>query len=232
MPRKRSDIEEDILSTFDKYAESFNFPMMDNPDFINADIRLSSYRSDSEWLIIFQEIVYSPGAQDFLNLISAFGNRVKPNGLVKGETVISPKKGASLFGEDGSFLLDLSDFEVEVYKTLERFQPKGTDYRRAKVGPRSEMPKPVKFLRLVASMAQTSLFLPDDALLRICHRARTLGLFLQMEDWHHPNIAGDERPSDSLCLQSLAKALAENTPSAYRCPERSRNTHWSKWASG
>ena len=54
---------------------------------------------------------------------------------------------------------------------------------------------------------------------------------LQLEEWHHPDVAGDERPSGSETFQQLARVLATGDARLY-CPSRPPNTHWRNWPVG
>jgi len=56
-----------------------------------------------------------------------------------------------------------------------------------------------------------------------------LRVFLQLYNWYHPDYRHQEKPSDSPCLRSLAKALANDNPLLYECPEAMSNIHWSQW---
>jgi hypothetical protein len=52
---------------------------------------------------------------------------------------------------------------------------------------------------------------------------------LQIQSWQHPDLADDEKPGESPCLQHLAAAIAYNDPSRYQCDKATHNTHWSAW---
>ena len=55
---------------------------------------------------------------------------------------------------------------------------------------------------------------------------------LQLEEWHHPNVAYDEdRPSGSETFQQLARVLATGDLGLYR-PSQPPNTHWRNWPEG
>ena len=55
---------------------------------------------------------------------------------------------------------------------------------------------------------------------------------LQLEEWHHPNVAEDDaKPSGSETFQQLAQVLATGNAALYR-PSQSPNTHWRNWPEG
>jgi len=56
-------------------------------------------------------------------------------------------------------------------------------------------------------------------------------LLLQLEEWHHPDVVSDERPSSSETFQQLAQVLATGDAGFYR-PTQPPNTHWRNWPEG
>lgn len=45
---------EEILALLDREAKEYNFPMPDNISSYNAGMRLTGFRSDEEWLLLFE----------------------------------------------------------------------------------------------------------------------------------------------------------------------------------
>lgn len=54
---------------------------------------------------------------------------------------------------------------------------------------------------------------------------------LQLEEWHHPNVVDEERPSGSEAFQQLARVLATGDARLYS-PSHPPNTHWRNWPEG
>jgi len=54
---------------------------------------------------------------------------------------------------------------------------------------------------------------------------------LTLDDWRHPDVVTDDRPSDTGSFRRLAEELATGNLDAYR-PCRARNTHWRHWPEG
>ena len=59
----------------------------------------------------------------------------------------------------------------------------------------------------------------------------SLDQILQLEEWHHPDLAADERPSGSPTFRALAEVLVTGDVSRYAQTEPA-NTHWSNWDGG
>ena len=54
---------------------------------------------------------------------------------------------------------------------------------------------------------------------------------LQLEAWHHPDLASGERPSQSETFRQLAEVLVEGDTILYH-PSLPPNTHWRNWPDG
>ena len=222
--------ESEILDQLDRHAEEYDFPMLNNVYFGNADVRLTAFRSSSEWLILFQEIAVSYKQTSFVNAVSAYGNKLGTPGTQQAVAVISAFPESPMWDYNNNFLLNLYDFEVIIGGRARNFTPSQEDYRVAGIDVESNMETSAKVLRLLTYLIPGELFMQDDQLLGICGKNKSdLRKFLQIEDWCHPDLADDELPSQSICFQSLATAIAENNESLYACSEDGWNTHWSHW---
>jgi hypothetical protein len=56
-------------------------------------------------------------------------------------------------------------------------------------------------------------------------------VLLNLDQWYHPDLAGDEMPSGNETFQLIAKVLCSGDPSHYK-PTNKPNTHWSNWPAG
>jgi len=54
---------------------------------------------------------------------------------------------------------------------------------------------------------------------------------LVLDEWHHPDVCGQELPSASPTFQQLARVLATGDVAHYR-PTLDPNTHWRFWPDG
>ena len=223
--------QSEILDQLDTSAEEFRFPILNNINSHLADIRLASFRSPQEWLIVFEEVALFEEYL-FMNTISAYGNKVRSPGVRLGiDDIIKPVPGKSIFNEDGTLVLDLFDFEIRINGKKRRFTPTNADYRKLKIQLQDDdVPDAAKLLRFLIATVPEEFFQPDSKLLQICGRKTTnLKLFLRLDDWHHPDVVDGELPSESISFKSLAAALVDGDPSLYSCPKNKMNTHWTKW---
>ncbi len=54
---------------------------------------------------------------------------------------------------------------------------------------------------------------------------------LLLDEWRHPDLVEDERPSDTDTFRQIAEVASTGDASKYKAPEPS-NTHWSNWPEG
>ncbi|MBD2510545.1 hypothetical protein H6G91_25285 [Nostoc muscorum FACHB-395] len=77
---------DEILKCLDKANGNLDFPGFDNINFHMVSARLTAFRSDTHWVIVFEELVswYSLAGIQPVLAISAFSNRSDlENGLVE-----------------------------------------------------------------------------------------------------------------------------------------------------
>jgi len=220
----------EILEQLDTYAKDYDFPMLNNIYFHNADVRLTAFRNSSEWLIVFEEICVSKKQCSFINSVSAYGNKIQKPGTQQAITIISENPDIPIWDDNRNFLLDPWNCTVVINGELKNFTPSREDYSRARIDVESDLEVSAKILRLLTYKIPNEFFQTDKKLLEICGRTNlNLNKFIQIYDWYHPDIADDELPSQSVCLESLSLAIERNEKNLYRCPEDSFNTHWSHW---
>ena len=215
----------DILAKLDEAAADYSFPVLNNVEIDLAAIWMTAFRNSDEWLIVFQQIAFAAGFHGFADAISAYGNSLKVQGV---QRAIAP---VSFAGKGDSSKLNIHDFAVRVHKSRARhFNPSVADYRSAHVDVDDESRAETKILRYLASRIGDDLHVSDDVLLRTCKRnSARLKKFMELDKWHHPDVADDERPSNTACFKSLARALARGDASLYKCNPASFNTGWWQW---
>lgn len=234
--RSSSDWETEILRQWDN--PKFHFPVIPSVDWGYARARLTAFRSQGEWLVVFELIGYDSEAGLCMNEVRAFGNKLGHNRRLLFETVVAPPKEAGELpffdtDEQGNILLDPLDYVVEVRGKKRHFAPTPQDYARLGMNLQErtagEIDALIKVLRLLTYTIPEDLFFSDAELLERLGRPRDLPRFLQLYDWYHPDWRRKEKPRDSPRLRSLARALASDDPDVYECPENLHNTHWSHW---
>ncbi len=220
-----------ILEILDKGAITYDFPMFDNNYFYFGKAKLTLYRNCNEWLTVFQRLSFSLKAKEFTNTIAAFGNCIEENGIVLIEPIICESSNDKMFKDDYTFLLNPLNFKVIIKGAEREFRPTKSDYEELGININNiKMPNEAKIVRYLAYTIPKELFFTDQELLKICKvKAEDIKVFLELNDWCHPDLINDEMPSENSCFRSIAVALEKNDPSLYQCPEKEYNTHWSNW---
>jgi hypothetical protein len=228
-PVKRTDWEDDILRQLDMTFDNLEFPAFINAYYPSAGMRLTAFRSEDEWLITIDDLVFSVKERLFFNMVFAFGNKITRQGYQSVSEVLSEAPNSHRWHHKEEFTLDMWDFTVKIRRHSRQFSVSARDYRKAQINLQADMDPALRMLRLLASLVPDELFLSDDGLLAACNRVN-LPRFIQLKEWHHPSQYEREFPSQTICFQSLAQAIAENKPDLYRCLEPI-NSHWSSWES-
>ncbi|MGB0386625.1 MAG: DUF7003 family protein [Ardenticatenaceae bacterium] len=227
MPEVKQAWLRDILRQLDATFDELEFPAFINAYYPSAGMRITSFQNESEWLITIDNLVYSVKERLFFNMIFAFGNHISSPGYQSVSEVVTCVPNSPMWDEKGIFLLDLFEFTVKIRGAVKPFSVSSRHYRQAKINLKSDMDPALRMLRLLANLVPDELFLSNQGLLEACHRPH-LPRFIQLKQWHHPSQYEREFPSQTICFQSLAQAIAENEPDLYTCPEPI-NSHWSDW---
>jgi hypothetical protein len=223
---------DEVLEQLDESAANFMYPGLPNEYFAQARQRMTAFRGDDEWLLVFEVVGWGIKEASFDNLVTAFGNRLEQPGLVYDETVVTAPGGESPFDDKDELRLDLRDLRVEIRGKDRRLEPTEADLEAAGVEDDS-MPGPARVIRLLAHEYPDDLVLSDDELLEAAGRSGSgLERFLQADGWRAPDLLESEKPSDVECQRSLAEALASGDAGSYACPEGEWNTRWTDAARG
>jgi hypothetical protein len=237
----------DILAIFDRCCEAHTFPMLDNGYYYLAATRLSLYRSAVDWALVIETFGFSPRAGDPNITIETFASRLhqrdEPTRYVSREAyeryivnhphdeyraVFPVESGPWQDDEDGEVVSDTAK-EV-VVRGRPVTLPDRDEYVRR--GVNLEKPPRVRVFELCRYLADV---MRDEVLATSQERRVSvlpeMDLLLQLEEWHHPDLAGGEVASDSETFRQLASVLATGDIGLYR-PSLPPNTHWSHWPDG
>jgi hypothetical protein len=207
---------DEILAQLDACAVEYTFPMLDHGYVYLVDTRLHAYRDEERWALMIEVVGYNPRGGGLDDTLYLFGNCLA--------------RAPGIANED--FLHPIDD-DVEDPDSPEDARP---GLRQVSVrGQVIELPvhrDPWPMAELFRSLVpghRELLFATEQQL-----RARVpadLPQILQLEEWHHPDVVADERPSQSETFRALADVLVSGDPGRYR-PTQPPNTHWSNWPDG
>ena len=221
----------DILKTLDEGADTYDFPTLNNIYFYFGKIKIAIFRNANEWLLIFQELSFFIKSKKFVNTVYVFGNTIEGTRIQFINQILFESADDKMFDYFFNLLLNPLDFQVVIKGDEKRFTPTPKEYQDIGIDIEDEkMPVEAKIIRYLTNKIPELLFFNHDELLEMCEKKDSnLKLFMELDDWYHPDLVDDELPSDSPCFVSLAEAIEKNDSTIYRCPEDSYNIHWSNW---
>ncbi len=227
---------EEIHAQLDRCAENYAFPMLDNGYAYPADVRLTAYRDDARWALIIETLDQSPrggGHGGTRDVIHVFGNCIEGEPGPANDDFLSrtadPPDGPIYF-EDCDWHLLRDQGTVMVGDRALPFDLRPDALKRKGIIPAEE--GYLSAIDLLRSLLpeHRELFLASEGEKR--RRIPVdLSAFLQLEEWHHPDLAGGELPSGNETFQMLADAMVSGDRTRYR-PTKAPNTHWRNWPDG
>lgn len=238
---------DDILDVLDRCAERNSFPMLDNGYVYLAASRLSLFRSPSDWAMVIEIFGYSPRASLPDTHLYTFGSKVErsrreadfvsreaydayvENNPHNESTFVFPIEAGSWQDTYNDELMSPEPSEVSIRGRLVA-TPTRTEYSaRGLELESSENVHVFEFCRWLAETERQSvLATPEER--RICVSPELVQI-LQLEEWRHPDLLSNERPSELRTFRALAEALIHGRAERHQAPEPS-NTDWRNWPGG
>ncbi len=234
----------EILAILDACSEHGAFPVLDNGYVYLAAARLTAYRSERDWSLTVEVFGFSPRAGQPDTYVYTFGsslaNRPCETDFASREDIES-NAAANPYNVESFFRpldADWIGSDECVAPHAKHVLLRGasiklpTQSQLIEAGIVPENPTGVAIHEVVRWIAETN----RNAVLasyseRRRHVPGPLEELLTLDEWHHPDIAGGERPSGSEAFQQIAEALANNDPARYS-PTEAPNTHWTNWPEG
>lgn len=233
-----------ILAVLDQACESHDFPhSFDSTTWIFAAARLSLFRSEADWALVFEEFSLSPDrptctVQTIASRLHARTPVYKDPAMEARRLAQSPHAEAAFFEpiEPGPWQDPENEslVSLDVSELLLRGRavplPTPADYER--VGIQLRDPDRDHVFELCRYLAAVE----RDAVLATPQERRTnvppeLEQLLVLDEWSHLDLdesAGPGRPSNSETFHQLARVLETGDLSHYR-PTEPPNTHWRHW---
>lgn len=240
---KQSWCAESILAVLDRCAQAYTFPMLDNGYCYLAASRLHVFRSANDWSLVIEIFGYECRAGEVCTDIYSFGSNLQ--GRPTESQFETPEAYAAFMGQNPYNELAVADpchGAQWVQADDEAYVPVGAelairghdvglpnlaDCLRYGVQPTTEGRLTLfEACRWLAGKYRR-LVLASDEEARV-NIAEDMVHLLTLEEWQHPDIAGDELPSQAIEFQQLAKLLAGGDLKDYQ-PSDKPNTHWRHW---
>ena len=238
---------DEILALLDHGAEDGVFPMLDHPYVYLAATRLALFRAGRDWAMVFEIFGFSPRAGLPDLGIWTFASRLRDrNPPEKYQTPEAyqrylaqhPHDESRFFHPIGQTDWQDPDNDAAVAENATEVVLRGEAVRLPTLdelsshGVRPSRPPRVRVFEICRFLAETQ----RDRVLATEEERRvsvptSLDEILRLDEWNHPDLLNDERPSESETFRELAAILASGDIAAYR-PRAPPNTHWSNWPDG
>lgn len=220
-----------ILRELDARAARFEFPVLDNANvhFIGGRFRgLSSQRG---WLMLFEILVFDPVDRAIVADVYAYGAPAGPTGFRLFQSGgLDPDPDHPWWDAEGNWIVEPSGTTVRVGGRLRRVGLRGRDSSDIQVQ-RADLANEIEFGRALLKTCGFEELVPSrevDANLDLSEDWREL---FRLGDWDHPDVAGGERPSDSVAIRAGASVLCgESALLFYRGENANLNSE--RWAAG
>jgi hypothetical protein len=225
--RKRQKAEctsqDQILKFLDHHAKEFSFPMFDIISFNAAYSRLSVYKNEEQWLIIFEMI--GAGAGYIENCLFAYGNKTKQDGIISSFNDIYDSDDDTYYDDDGHLIIDPFNINVSLNNEKVHLTLSKDDYERNHIE-NPELFNHTKLVRILCAYYPEKFLLKEKDIFEEVE-LENIPLFYRTESWQHPALTEDELPSDIPFFRSLALAI-ENGDSTL-IENCNPNNHWTNW---
>jgi hypothetical protein len=237
-------LTERILDILDEAAASFTFPSLDNGYVYLAATRLSAFHSAKDWALVLQVFGYSPREGIPSIYVTTFGSTLRKRlrrrdfaseRAYKTQLAKHANDASTSFWpiKDGDWTEDC-DYVSLGTKTVELrgrrvAVPTREQCRVQGVKLEEKRLQIFELCRYLAAIDRDAVLATDDE--ERANVPAALARILRLDEWHHPDITADERPSKTQTFQQIADVLATGDVTRYRTRERP-NTHWRHWPDG
>lgn len=226
----------EILLQLDTEAENYVFPMLDNGYYYHGDQKLTILRDEKRWAILLEVLQYNNHKNNIdgiTTIANVFGNCL---------TGLNDNDNFNFFASDNdveTFLYDEINYipylndkatSIKVRDTLISIQFDKEYY----LGKGIELEfqnriTPWEFLRgLIPEQSNLFWLTRQEISNKI---PLDLPEFMTLTNWHHPDLAAGEKPSEVETFKQLADVIVTGDKMLYNTKEIN-NTHWINWPEG
>lgn len=226
----------DILTQLDTCAKDFNFPVLDNGYIYPITSRMTVLGDLERWVIVVECLGYQyrfKGHSGLENCFYIYGNQLPyPPGMNYdlGLWVTDDSEEGLTFTEDqfGTLSKGITTMKIRDTKVTIPADPAWYASRGVELTDPDAI-RGYEFLRACLPEYRGLLLATDEEIRGVF--PGELPRLLQLDEWYHPDIIGEEKPSENETFQLLAAVLESGDAGLYQ-PARQANNHWSNWPFG
>lgn len=233
MGNKQEYSAKDILDQLDACAEDYTFPMLDNGYIYPITSKLTAYRDKERWTLVIEVVGfnYQAGGHDGIqNCLHIFGNCIDTEPGTDDDNFLNMTEDGSdypTFDEENDETLNpkaktmlLRDKEITINHSREFYLNKGIELED------EDSILIWEFLRGLLPEYDSDLLATEE---EIRERIPTdLPKIMELNEWHHPDCANSELPSENETFIQIAKVLETGKTEFYN-PSKKPNNHWRNW---
>ncbi|MFD2522646.1 DUF7003 family protein [Emticicia soli] len=224
----------EILRQLDSEAEAYVFPMLDNGYSFHGDQKMTIFRDEKRWAILIEVLDYfnreqgldgiSSTSAIFGNCLIGWGDRFKYFASDNDAPAFLYEEGTGIeYLNDEAKSINIRNTVVPIIFDKEHYKLKGIEFEY------EDKITPWEFMRgLIPEYSHLFWLTREEISDKI---PKDLPVFMTLHNWHHPDLAIEEKPSDKETFQQLADAILTGDVSLYN-PTEMVNTHWSNWPEG
>jgi hypothetical protein len=227
---------EEILYQLDTDAENYVFPMLDNGYYYHGDQKLTIFRDQKRWAILMEVLAFNNHEYDIIGITTIanvfgncltgfndnenFNNFASDNGV---KTFLYDETNYVPYLNDKATSVKVRDTVLPIQFDKEYYKGKGIELEfENKVTPweflRGLIPEQSNLFWLTRQ--EISKKIPLD-----------LPEIMTLINWHHPDLALGQKPSEMETFQQLADVIVTGDITQYNTKEII-NTHWTNWPGG
>ena len=239
MPNPQSEFSaSEILAQLDACAKEYNFPVLDNGHIYPVTSRISIFGDMQRWVIVVEVVGYHyrfHGHNGVENCLYIYGNcfRFKPG--INNDNVLfvtaDSNEGPAFTEERDVWGLLNQDVHTLLIRDQQVNIPKDPAFYASRdvVLEHPPVVSIYEFMRAHLPEYRNVLLAEDDEIYD-CFR-QNLPKLMQLDEWFHPDIANDEKPSENETFRLIANVLVSGNSDCYQ-PTKSPNNHWRNWPDG
>lgn len=226
----------EILHQLDTEAEIYVFPMLDNGYYYHGDQKLTIFRDEKRWAILLEVLAFNNhdyNIYGITTIANVFGNCLSgwndndnfhhfaSDNLL--ETFLNDETNYVPYLNSKATSIKIRDKVIPVPVDREYYLQKGIKMRF------ENRITPWEFMRgLIPEWSHLFWLTRQEISAKI---PLDIPEFMTLTNWHHPDLALDEKPSQSETFQQLADVIVTGDKTLYNTNEIA-NTHWSNWPRG
>jgi len=226
----------DILDQLDTCAKDYNFPILDNGYIYPVVSRLSVFGNTERWVIAVEVVGYHyrfNGHSGVENCLYIYGNSLPFYPGLNNSNVLLTTADSD---EGPTFITDtFGTLNPEVHSLLLRDEkisiPKDPAFYASRDVELTNPPavRAYEFMRACLPEYKAS-FLATKKEIYECF-GQDIPMIMQVDEWCHPDIIEEEKPSENETFQQIATLLESGDISCYK-PTKPANNHWRNWPLG